>query len=160
MRSTKGYAALGPTSPLAPFTFDRRDIGESDIGFEIAYAGICHSDIHQVREEWGPALYPMVPGHEIVGIVTEVGASVTKFRVGDRIGVGVFIDSCRNCTNCNLAGSMIGGMPELQEMLDFCGERSLLSDVEMISADYINNAYERAVASDVKYRFVIDAKTF
>jgi D-arabinose 1-dehydrogenase-like Zn-dependent alcohol dehydrogenase len=102
----------------------------------------------------------MVPGHEIVGIVTEVGASVTKFRVGDRIGVGVFIDSCRNCTNCNLAGSMIGGMPELQEMLDFCGERSLLSDVEMISADYINNAYERAVASDVKYRFVIDAKTF
>jgi D-arabinose 1-dehydrogenase-like Zn-dependent alcohol dehydrogenase len=125
MRSTKGYAALSPTSPLAPFTFERRDIGESDIGFEIAYAGICHSDIHQVREEWGPALYPMVPGHEIVGIVSEVGASVTKFRVGDRIGVGVFIDSCRNCTNCNLAGSMIGGMPELQEMLDFCGERSI-----------------------------------
>ena len=101
MRSTKGYAALNSSSPLAPFTFDRRDIGKSDIGFEIAYAGICHSDIHQVREEWGPALYPMVPGHEIVGIVTEVGSSVTKFRVGDRIGVGVFIDSCRNCTNCN-----------------------------------------------------------
>ena len=347
MRSTKGYAAPNSSSPLAPFTFDRRDIGKSDIGFEIAYAGICHSDIHQVREEWGPALYPMVPGHEIVGIVTEVGSSVTKFRTGDRIGVGVFIDSCRNCINCNrgleqycrngmtgtyngyerdgktiafggysnyfvineryavtipknlelagvapllcagitlyspirhwkvgpgsrvgvmglgglghmgvkfaaalgaevtvfshsqgkhddalamgakhfvvtkeaewnknllksfdlilntvsaevdidsylqlldtdatmviiglpgkpyainagtmlngrrnLAGSMIGGMPELQEMLDFCGERSILSDVEVISADYINTAYERAVASDVKYRFVIDAKTF
>ena len=347
MKSAKGYAAFDPNSQLAPFTFDRRAVGASDIGFEITHAGICHSDIHQVRQEWGPSLYPMVPGHEIVGIVTEVGSAVSKFKVGDAIGVGVFIDSCRACANCergleqycrngmtgtyngyerdgttiafggysnyfvineryavtipknldmagvapllcagitlyspikhwkvgpksrvgvmglgglghmgvkfaaalgadvtvfshsdgkrndalsmgaksfvvtkaedwnkdliksfdlilntvsaeididpylqlldtdatmviiglpgkpyevragtmlngrrNLAGSMIGGMPELQEMLNFCGEKSILSDVEVISADYINTAYDRAVASDVKYRFVIDAKTF
>lgn len=347
MRTTKGYAALDSKSPLAPFNFERRSVGANDIGFEIRYAGICHSDIHQVREEWGPSLYPMVPGHEIVGVVTEVGSAVTKFKSGDLIGVGVFIDSCRTCANCergleqycrggmtgtyngyerdgktvayggysnyfviheryavtipknldlagvapllcagitlyspirhwkvgrgsrvgvmglgglghmgvkfaaalgaevtvfshsigkredalkmgakhfvvtkgddwnkdliksfdlilntvsaeldidpylqlldtdatmviiglpgkpyevragtmlngrrNMAGSMIGGMPELQEMLDFCGKHSIVSDVEVIKADYINTAYDRAVASDVKYRFVIDANSF
>lgn len=347
MKRTKGYAAFDSHSPLRPFEFERRSIGSSDIGFEITHAGICHSDIHQVRQEWGPSLYPMVPGHEIVGVVSEVGSSVTKFKVGDPIGVGVFIDSCRICSNCergleqycrngmtgtyngyerdgktvafggysnyfvineryavtipknldmagvapllcagitlyspirnwkvgantrvgimglgglghmglkfavalgadvtvfshssgkredalamgaknfvvtksadwnkdliksfdlilntvsaeididpylqmldtdatmviiglpgkpyevragtmlngrrNLAGSMIGGMPELQEMLNFCGKESITSDVEVISANYINSAYDRAVASDVKYRFVIDAKTF
>jgi uncharacterized zinc-type alcohol dehydrogenase-like protein len=344
---TRGYAALSAKSNLVPFEFERRELGSHDVGFAIEYAGICHSDIHQVREEWGPALFPMVPGHEIVGTVTSVGATVKKFRVGDRIGVGVFIDSCRKCSNCtrglqqyclegmtgtyngyerntqtiayggysnnfvidenyavtvptnlemsgvapllcagitlyspirhwkvgpgskiavmglgglghmgvkfaaalgaevtvyshsshkeadarnmgatdfvvtkgnewhkplrkrfdlilntvsadidldpylstlatdgtlviiglpgkpyainagsmldgrrSIAGSMIGGMPELQEMLNFCGEKNLLSDVEVIEADYINEAYERTVASDVKYRFVIDAKTF
>jgi uncharacterized zinc-type alcohol dehydrogenase-like protein len=344
---TRGYAALDPQSKLTPYQFSRRKLGVSDIGFEILYAGICHSDIHQVRQEWGPSLYPMVPGHEIVGVVTEVGSSVVKFQVGDRIGVGVFIDSCRECRNCaagleqycahgmtgtyngyerdgktiafggysnyfvieeryavtvpknldptgvapllcagitlyspirhwgvgkgsrvgvmglgglghmgvkfaaalgadvtvfshspkkeadalkmgaskfvvtrgdewnkeitktfdlvlntvsaeieldpylqlldtdgtlvviglpgkpyainagtllngrrSLAGSMIGGMPELQEMMNFCGENNIVSDVEVIPADYINEAYERTVASDVKYRFVIDAKTF
>lgn len=344
---TRGYAALSAKSNLVPFEFERRELGSHDVGFAIEYAGICHSDIHQVREEWGPALFPMVPGHEIVGTVTSVGATVKKFRVGDRIGVGVFTDSCRKCSNCtrglqqyclegmtgtyngyerntqtiayggysnnfvidenyavtvptnlemsgvapllcagitlyspirhwkvgpgskvavmglgglghmgvkfaaalgaevtvyshsshkeadarnmgatdfvvtkgnewhkplrkrfdlilntvsadidldpylstlatdgtlviiglpgkpyainagsmldgrrSIAGSMIGGMPELQEMLNFCGEKNLLSDVEVIEADYINQAYERTVASDVKYRFVIDAKTF
>jgi uncharacterized zinc-type alcohol dehydrogenase-like protein len=344
---TRGYAALSAKSNLVPFEFERRELGSHDVGFAIEYAGICHSDIHQVREEWGPALFPMVPGHEIVGTVTSVGATVKKFRVGDRIGVGVFIDSCRKCSNCtrglqqyclegmtgtyngyerntqtiayggysnnfvidenyavtvptnlemsgvapllcagitlyspirhwkvgpgskvavmglgglghmgvkfaaalgaevtvyshsshkeadarnmgatdfvvtkgnewhkplrkrfdlilntvsadidldpylstlatdgtlviiglpgkpyainagsmldgrrSIAGSMIGGMPELQEMLNFCGEKNILSDVEVIEADYINEAYERTVASDVKYRFVIDAKTF
>ena len=344
---TRGYAALSAKSNLVPFEFERRELGSHDVGFAIEYAGICHSDIHQVREEWGPALFPMVPGHEIVGTVTSVGATVKKFRVGDRIGVGVFIDSCRKCSNCtrglqqyclegmtgtyngyerntqtiayggysnnfvidenyavtvptnlemsgvapllcagitlyspirhwkvgpgskvavmglgglghmgvkfaaalgaevtvyshsshkeadarnmgatdfvvtkgnewhkplrkrfdlilntvsadidldpylstlatdgtlviiglpgkpyainagsmldgrrSIAGSMIGGMPELQEMLNFCGDKNLLSDVEVIEADYINQAYERTVASDVKYRFVIDAKTF
>ena len=346
-KNVRGYAALDPNSGLAPYEFSRRDLKDDDIGFEILYAGICHSDIHQVRQEWGPALYPMVPGHEIVGVVTEVGAAVKKFRVGDRIGVGVFIDSCRKCRNCNagleqycaegmtgtyngyerdgktiafggysnyfvigeryavtvpsnlelagvapllcagitlyspirywkvgkgsrvavmglgglghmgvkfaaalgaevtvlshspakekdaigmgatrfihtkgddwnndlkksfdlvlntvsaeidlepylqlldtngtlvviglpgkpyaisagtlldgrrsVAGSMIGGMPEVQEMLNFCGEKEIVSDVEVIGADYINEAYERTVASDVKYRFVIDGKTF
>ena len=344
---TRGYGALSAKSNLVPFEFERRELGSHDVGFAIEYAGICHSDIHQVREEWGPALFPMVPGHEIVGTVTSVGATVKKFRVGDRIGVGVFIDSCRKCSNCtrglqqyclegmtgtyngyerntqtiayggysnnfvidenyavtvptnlemsgvapllcagitlyspirhwkvgpgskvavmglgglghmgvkfaaalgaevtvyshsshkeadarnmgatdfvvtkgnewhkplrkrfdlilntvsadidldpylstlatdgtlviiglpgkpyainagsmldgrrSIAGSMIGGMPELQEMLNFCGEKNILSDVEVIEADYINQAYERTVASDVKYRFVIDAKTF
>jgi alcohol dehydrogenase (NADP+) len=345
--STRGYAALTAGSELKPFTFERRELRADDVGFRIDYAGICHSDIHQVREEWGPALFPMVPGHEIVGTVTHTGPNVTKFKVGERIGVGVFIDSCRSCANCqkglqqyclegmtgtyngyernsqsiayggysnyfviqqdyavkvpgnlapegvapllcagitlyspikhwkvgpsssvavmglgglghmgvkfaaalgaqvtvfshspnkeadarsmgasdfvltkgedwhkplrkkfdlilntvsadldlepylstlatdgtlviiglpgkpyainagtmldgrrSIAGSMIGGMPELQEMLDFCGVKSIVSDIEVIKADYINEAYERTVASDVKYRFVIDASTF
>ena len=344
---TKGYAALAAKKPLEPYTFERRDLRETDVALDISYAGICHSDIHQAREEWGAAIFPMVPGHEIAGIVTEIGPKVTKFKVGDRIGVGVFIDSCRKCENCkngnqqycldgmtgtyneyerdgktvalggysdkfvidqdyavhipanldlagvapllcagitlysplknwgagpgkkvgvmglgglghmgvkfaaalgaevtvfshsaakeadakrmgakhfvvtsrpgvleplaesfdlilntvsaeldindylkllktdatlvviglpgkpyaveagsllrlrrSLAGSMIGGIPQMQEMLDFCGKHNILSDVEVIKADYINKAYDRTVASDVKYRFVIDASSF
>lgn len=344
---TRGYAALSAKAPLEPFEFDRRDLGAHDIALEIAYAGICHSDIHQVAEEWGPALFPMVPGHEIAGVVTSTGSAVTKFKSGDKIGVGVFIDSCRTCTSCvrglqqycvegmtgtyngyerdgktiamggysnnfvinedyavkipdnlplegvapllcagitlyspikhwkagpgmkvavmglgglghmgvkfavamgaevtvlshspskeadaramgakhfistndpnnlkplvksfdlilntvsaelnigdylnllkldgtlvviglpgkpyaveagtllngrrRIAGSMIGGIPELQEMLNFCGDHQIVSDVEVINADYINQAYARTVASDVKYRFVINAASF
>ena len=344
---TRGYAVLQAKAPLVPFEFERRELSANDVAFNIEFAGICHSDIHQAREEWGPALFPMVPGHEIVGIVTEIGAAVRNFKIGDRIGVGVFIDSCRSCENCkkglqqyclegmtgtyngfernsqniafggysnkfvinedyavkvpanldpagvapllcagitlyspikhwkvgpgskvavmglgglghmgvkfaaalgaevtvlshspnksadaklmgasnfvvtkesdwnksynkyfdlilntvsadldlepylntlktdgtlvviglpgkpysvnagtllngrrSISGSMIGGIPELQEMLNFCGSNNILSDVEIISADYINQAYDRTVASDVKYRFVIDAKTF
>ncbi|CAN2225798.1 AdhP Zn-dependent alcohol dehydrogenases [Candidatus Nanopelagicaceae bacterium] len=345
--NTKGYAALSAGSELVPYEFDRRAIGAHDVELDIKYSGICHSDIHQAREEWGPAIFPMVPGHEIAGIVTSVGASVTKFKVGDAIGVGVFVDSCGKCEQCtkglqqyceegmtgtyngyerdgktvamggysnrfvinenyavhvpanlpldgvapllcagitlyspikhwnvgpgkkvavmglgglghmgvkfavalgaevtvlshspskeadakamgahhfvstkdpanlkaiaksfdlilntvsaeidinlylnllkqegtlvviglpgkpysvhagsllsarrSLAGSMIGGIPEMQEMLNFCGEHNILSDVEVIKADYINQAYERTIASDVKYRFVIDASSF
>jgi len=344
---TKGYAVLSSSAPLEPFTFERRELGSNDVALDIHYAGICHSDIHQAREEWGPAIFPMVPGHEIAGIVTAVGANVTKFKIGDRIGVGVFVDSCRKCGPClaglqqycdegmtgtyngyerdgktvamggysdkfvidekyavtipanldlsgvapllcagitlysplrnwkaqkgkkvgviglgglghmgtkfavalgadvtvfshspakeadakamgahhfistnaegwsknlasdydlilntvsadidvelylnllqldgtlvliglpgkpysvnagtllgkrrSLAGSMIGGMPELQEMLDFCGEHNIVSDVEVIEPSYINEAYERTVKSDVKYRFVIEATKF
>lgn len=347
MTLTRGYAALEAKAPLVPFEFNRRELGSNDVGFNIEYSGICHSDIHQAREEWGTALFPMVPGHEIVGTVTNVGSAVTKFKIGDKIGVGVFIDSCRNCENCkqglqqyclegmtgtyngyernsktiafggyanyfvinqdyavhipsnldlagvapllcagitlyspirhwkvgqgskvavmgfgglghmgvkfaaalgaevtvlshtptkesdakamgahdfvvtkeaewnrplrkkfdlilntvsadldlepylstlatdgtlviiglpgkpysfnagtmldgrrSIAGSMIGGMPELQEMMNFCGDHTIVSDVEVIAPDYINKAYERTVASDVKYRFVIDAKKF
>jgi uncharacterized zinc-type alcohol dehydrogenase-like protein len=345
--NTKGYAALSAGSDLVPFEFDRRDIGAHDVELDIKFAGICHSDIHQAREEWGPAIFPMVPGHEIAGVVTSVGSSVSKFKVGDHIGVGVFVDSCRKCEQClkglqqyceegmtgtyngyerdgktvtmggysnrfvinedyavhvpsnlpldgvapllcagvtlwspikhwnvtkgtkvavmglgglghmgvkfavamgaevtvlshspskesdalamgahhfvstkdpaifksiaknfdlilntvsaeidinqylnllkqdgtlvviglpgkpyavhagvllgarrSMAGSMIGGIPEMQEMLDFCGEHNILSDVEVIKADYINEAYERTIASDVKYRFVIDGSSF
>jgi uncharacterized zinc-type alcohol dehydrogenase-like protein len=347
MTSTKGYAAISAKSELEPYIFDRRDLRVDDVGFRIDYSGICHSDIHQVREEWGEAIFPMVPGHEIVGTVTSVGANVTRFKIGDRIGVGVFIDSCRKCKNClnglqqyclegmtgtyngyerdtkqiafggysnyfvipesyayrlpenldmaamapllcagitlysplkkwkvglgssvavaglgglghmgvkfaaalgakvtvlshsdskendarafgasdfintsnkdwhlgyrkhfdlilntvsaqidlepylstlatdgslvviglpgapysvsagslldgrrSVAGSMIGGVPETQEMLDFCGDKNIVSEVEVISADYINKAYERTIASDVRYRFVIDCSTF
>lgn len=344
--NTRAYAVLEARKPLVPFEFDRRQVGAHDVALDIAYSGICHSDIHQAREEWGPAIFPMVPGHEIAGTVTSVGSSVTKFKVGDKIGVGVFVDSCRTCENCvaglqqycldgmtgtynqlerdgktvamggysnrfvinedyavhipanlplegvapllcagitlyspikhwkvgpgkkvavmglgglghmgvkfavamgadvtvlshsphkkddalamgahhfiatndesvfnthaksfdvilntvsaeididkyisllklngtlvviglpgkpyavnvgtllngrrGIAGSMIGGIPELQEMLNFCGEKNIVSDVEVIKGDYINEAYERTVASDVKYRFVIDAST-
>jgi alcohol dehydrogenase (NADP+) len=344
---SRGYAALSAGSTLVGHEFDRRDLGAHDVALDISYSGICHSDIHQVAEEWGPAIFPMVPGHEIAGIVTSIGACVTKFSVGDKIGVGVFVDSCRTCTSCvqglqqycvegmtgtynglerdgktvalggyannfvinqdyavnipdnlplegvapllcagitlyspikhwkvgpgmkvavmglgglghmgvkfavamgaevtvlshspskqadalamgahrfvstkdasalvplvksfdlilntvsaeleigdylnllrldgtlvviglpgkpyqvhagallngrrRIAGSMIGGIAEMQEMLNFCGEKSIVSDVEVIKASYINEAYKRTVASDVKYRFVIDAATF
>jgi uncharacterized zinc-type alcohol dehydrogenase-like protein len=344
--NTRAYAAMSAGAELVPYEFDRRELGAHDVALDIAYSGICHSDIHQAREEWGPALFPMVPGHEIAGTVTKVGCAVTKFKVGDLIGVGVFVDSCRVCENCeaglqqyclegmtgtynsyerdkttlamggysnyfvineeyavhipsNLAlegvapllcagitlfspikhwnvgpgkkvavmglgglghmgvkfavsmgadvtvlshspekeadaramgahhfistndsavfakhekefdvilntisaeididqylsllkldgtlvviglpgkpyalqvgtllngrrsigGSMIGGIPELQEMLDFCGKHNIVSDVEVIKPDYINAAYERTVASDVKYRFVIDTSS-
>jgi uncharacterized zinc-type alcohol dehydrogenase-like protein len=345
--NTKGYAALSAGADLVSYEFDRRDVGVNDVELDIKFAGICHSDIHQAKEEWGPAIFPMVPGHEIAGIVTSTGSKVTKFKVGDAVGVGVFIDSCRECSSCKaglqqyclkgmigtyngmeadgktvamggysdvfvinedyalkipanldlqgvapllcagitlyspikhwkvspgmnvaimglgglghmgvkfasamgahvtvlshspnkkmdamamgahgfvatnnpenlkpyekkfdlilntisaeividdylkllkldgtlvviglpgrpykvnvgtlldgrrgIAGSMIGGIPEIQEMLDFCGEKNILSDVEVIKADNINEAYKRTIASDVKYRFVIDASTF
>ena len=344
---TRGLAAMTAKAPLTTFEFDRRELGEHDVAIEVGYAGICHSDIHQVLEEWGPALFPMVPGHEIAGTVSAVGSSVTKFSVGQPIGVGVFIDSCRTCASCvaglqqycekgmtgtyntlerdgktvayggyskhfvinqdyavhipanlaldgvapllcagitlysplrtwkvtkgskvaviglgglghmgvkfaaamgaevtvlshsaqkrddalamgathfvdttdpdalkplyknfdlvlntvsasldinlyldllkldatlvviglpgkpyavnvgsllngrrRIAGSMIGGIAEMQEMLNFCGEHGILSDVEVIDASYVNQAYERTIASDVKYRFVIDAASF
>lgn len=96
----KGYAALSVKEPLKPFSFNRRDVGEHDVLIEIKYCGVCHSDIHQVRDEWGGALFPMVPGHEIVGVVTEVGSKVTHFKVGDKAGVGCFVDSCRQCHDC------------------------------------------------------------
>jgi alcohol dehydrogenase (NADP+) len=347
MTSTKGFAAQSAKGDLGPYTFERRELRSDDVGFRIHFAGICHSDIHQVREEWGEAIFPMVPGHEIVGTVTSIGKGVTRFKTGDRIGVGVFIDSCRNCKNClnglqqyclegmtgtyngyerntkqiafggysnyfvipesyayrlpenldmaamapllcagitlysplknwkvgpessvavaglgglghmgvkfaaalgakvtvlshsdskendakafgatdfvntsktdwhlgyrkkfdlilntvsaqidlepylstlatdgslvviglpgapysvsagslldgrrSVAGSMIGGIPETQEMLDFCGAKNIVSEVEVIDADYINEAYERTTSSDVRYRFVIDCSTF
>lgn len=344
--NTRAYAATAAKTDLVPYEFNRREVGPNDVALDIAYAGICHSDIHQVREEWGPAIFPMVPGHEIAGTVTKIGSAVTKFKVGDLIGVGVFVDSCRKCDNCkaglqqycaesmtgtyngyerdgktvamggysnyfvinedyavtipanlplegvapllcagitlyspikhwnvgpgkkvavmglgglghmgvkfavamgaevtvlshspskekdalamgahhflstkdekifadhekefdvilntisaeidinlylnllkldgtlvviglpgkpyavhvgsllngrrSIGGSMIGGIPELQEMLNFCGEHKIVSDVEVIKAQYINEAYTRTIASDVKYRFVIDAAT-
>ena len=343
---SRAYAALAAKTDLVPYEFERRELGSNDVALDISYAGICHSDIHQVAEEWGPAIFPMVPGHEIAGIVTAVGTKASKFSVGDKIGVGVFVDSCRTCESCkkglqqycvegmtgtynglerdgktvamggysnnfvinedyavkipdnlpldgvapllcagitlyspikhwkvkpgmkvavmglgglghmgvkfavamgaevtvlshspnkqadaiamgahhfvstkdpanltsltknfdlilntvsaelnindylnlltldgtlvviglpgkpyevhagtllngrrSMAGSMIGGVPEMQEMLDFCAKHSIVSDVEVIKADYINQAYKRTVASDVKYRFVIDAST-
>lgn len=345
--NTRGYAAHAAKQDLVPYEFTRRELGAHDVAFDISFSGICHSDIHQVFEEWGPSLFPMVPGHEIVGIVSAVGPSVSKFKVGERIGVGTYVDSCRQCAPCRnglqqycvegntqtynaverdgktptfggysdkfvvnedyavhvaesldfagvapllcagitlysplkhwgagvgkkvgiiglgglghlglkfahalgaettvfshspdkkddairlgadhfvvthespdaqhsfapydliintvsadislepylellnvdgaliivglsgkpivvqawpfvgkrltFAGSSVGGMGEIQEMLDFCAERNITSDVEVVNADYIKRAYERTVASDVKYRFVIDASTF
>ena len=97
---TIGFAAYEPSGPFRPYEFTRRSLTAEDIRLDIDYAGICHSDIHQARGEWGHARFPMVPGHEIVGRVTEVGAAVTKFKVGDAVGVGVYIDSCRSCPPC------------------------------------------------------------
>jgi alcohol dehydrogenase (NADP+) len=94
------YAAPAAGRPLAPTTIDRRDVGPDDVLIEIEYAGICHSDIHTVNGDWGPQPFPVVPGHEIVGVVTQVGADVTNHRVGDRVGVGCMVNSCGQCANC------------------------------------------------------------
>src|SRR5215213_10577675 len=100
MLAARGYATGAPESKFEPFSFERRDVGARDVLIEILYTGICHSDIHQARDEWGGSIYPMVPGHEIVGRVAQVGAEVTKFKEGDIAGVGCFVDSCRTCTSC------------------------------------------------------------
>jgi len=290
MYQTKAYSAASATSPLAAANINRRALTERDVQIEILYCGVCHSDLHFVRNEWGFTQYPAVPGHEIVGRVTAVGGGVKKFKVGDTVGVGCLVDSCRTCPDCragleqfcldmtmtygsldkhlnaptlggyaqsivvtedfvlrmpanlNLAaaapllcagittysplrhwkvgpgqkvgivglgglghmldavsathdlnayfnllkrdgnltlvgapekplpvaafplifrrrsfsGSLIGGLPETQEMLDFCGKHNIVCDIEMIRMDEINTAYERMLKSDVKYRFVID----
>ena len=100
MTATRGYATSSPTAALEPFTFERRAPGSHDVVIDILYCGICHSDIHQARGEWGNSTYPMVPGHEIVGRVSQVGPEVTRFAVGDIAGVGCFVDSCRECSSC------------------------------------------------------------
>jgi alcohol dehydrogenase (NADP+) len=100
MIPAKGYAAQNAQSPLAPFQFSRRSPGANDVHFRILYCGVCHSDLHQIRDEWGGSIYPMVPGHEIVGRVTGTGSSVKKFKPGDLAAVGCMVDSCRHCENC------------------------------------------------------------
>ncbi len=100
MLPTKAYAVQNAKTPLAPFSFERREVGEKDVLIDIQYCGVCHSDIHQVRSEWGPSIYPMVPGHEIVGKVVKTGSAVKNFKAGDIAGVGCFVDSCRVCENC------------------------------------------------------------
>ena len=100
MFTVRAYAAQSPTSPIAPFAIERREPGEKDIHIEILYSGICHSDLHQAHDDWGGALFPMVPGHEIVGRVKAVGSKVTKVKVGDFAGVGCMVDSCRECSAC------------------------------------------------------------
>jgi len=98
--NTRGYAAQSATSLLAPFSFDRRAVGDRDVQIAIDYCGICHSDIHTARNEWGRTFYPCVPGHEIVGHVVGTGKAVTRFKTGDRVGVGCFVDSCSACLAC------------------------------------------------------------
>jgi uncharacterized zinc-type alcohol dehydrogenase-like protein len=100
MIPVKAYAAQSATSPLAPFDFERRDLRAQDVLIEILFSGVCHSDLHQARDEWGGSMYPMVPGHEIVGNVIGVGSGVTKFTTGQKAGIGVMIDSCRECKPC------------------------------------------------------------
>ncbi len=100
MPKTAAYAAFAPDRPLAPHTIDRRDPGPRDVVIDILYCGVCHSDVHQARDEWGGAMFPMVPGHEIIGRVTAVGALVSRHRIGDNVGVGCFVDSCRHCNAC------------------------------------------------------------
>jgi len=96
----RGYAAHSATAAIRPFQFQRRDSRKNDVEIEILYCGVCHSDLHQARNDWGNSIYPMVPGHEIVGIVTAVGSDVTRFKAGDTVGVGCMVDSCQICSAC------------------------------------------------------------
>lgn len=100
MFPTPAYAAKSPTTPLAPFQIQRREPGPHDVVINIHYCGVCHTDIHQVRDEWGGSSFPMVPGHEIVGVVSMIGSKVRKFKAEDRVGVGCMVDSCRDCSEC------------------------------------------------------------
>jgi uncharacterized zinc-type alcohol dehydrogenase-like protein len=142
-----GYAAHDARSPLVRFNFERREPGPNDVVIEIDYCGICHSDIHQVRDEWGGSIYPMVPGHEIVGHVTAVGASVTKFKKGDLAGVGVMVDSCRICENCKAEAQpyCIKGMVGTYNARDYKGELTF--------GGYSNN-----IVLDEKYAFTLSPK--
>lgn len=100
MIPVKAFAAESPTSPLAPFNFERRELRAHDVLIDILFSGVCHSDVHQVRDEWGGSMYPMVPGHEIVGKIVKTGSAATKFTIGQTAGVGVMVDSCRECKPC------------------------------------------------------------
>jgi len=100
MTQTKAYAALSQATDVVPFEIERRTVGPNDVQVQIAYCGVCHTDIHMVRNDWGTSLYPIVPGHEIIGHVTNVGANVTRFKAGDKVGIGCFVDSCRSCEAC------------------------------------------------------------
>lgn len=100
MTQIKAYAALSQADEVKPFNIVRRAVGSNDVQIQIAYCGVCHTDIHMVRNDWGTSMYPMVPGHEIVGYVTAIGANISNFKIGDRVGVGCFVDSCRTCEAC------------------------------------------------------------
>lgn len=193
MFKAKAFSASSATAPLAQTAITRRDPTERDVQIDILFSGICHSDLHSVRDEWSEfskTIYPIVPGHEMVGRVTRVGSAVTKFKAGDLAAVGCMVDTDRTCQACksdlelridgnitlvgappkplavsafsliggrrSLSGSNIGGIAETQEMLDFCGTNNITAEVEIIPIQKVNEAYERLLKSDVKYRFSID----
>lgn len=151
MIETRGFATQGPDAKFGPFDFQRRDVGPNDILIDIAYCGICHSDIHQARDEWRgimPAMYPMVPGHEIVGRVSQVGDQVTKFSVGDFAGIGCFVDSCRECGACG------AGIEQ------YCvnGAAMTYNGTEMDRATPTFGGYSDKYVVDEKYAVKVNAK--
>lgn len=141
MIQAKGIAAFSATEPLKPFSFDRRDAKEHDVVIDIHYCGICHSDIHTVRSEWGQAMYPVVPGHEIAGIVRSVGSKVTKYKVGDHVGVGCFVDSCRECAHCK------------QELDNYClkGNNGTYNSFEKDGKTPTQGGYSNVIVVDENY---------
>jgi alcohol dehydrogenase (NADP+) len=143
MTTVRAYAAHNPTSPLVPFTVERREPGDHDVEIQILYSGICHSDLHQARDDWGGALYPMVPGHEIVGRVTRVGSKVSKLKVGDFAGVGCMVDSCRQCAACK------------ESLEQYCeqGATWTYNSKERESKDLTFGGYSEAIV--VEERFVV-----
>ena len=144
MTTVSAFAATSADGPLTKTTVTRRDVGPHDVAFDIHFAGICHSDIHTVRGEWGAIDYPLVPGHEIAGIVTEVGSAVTKFAVGDRVGVGCFVDSCRECDACRDGEEQYctgGGMVGTYNAVDRDGQRTQggYSGAIVVDENYVLN---------------------
>lgn len=148
MIEAKAFAAQTPTSPLSPFNFQRREVGPHDVLIEIKYCGVCHSDIHQVRDEWGGSIYPMVPGHEIVGTITKVGSHVTNFKVGELAGVGCFVDSCRVCPSCQ------GGDEQYCES----GMAGTYNSYEMDKKTPTYGGYSNFIVVDEKYTLHISDK--
>ncbi len=148
MAIAKAYAAASPSAALAPFQFERRAVGPHDVQIEIAYCGICHSDIHQVRDEWGGSKYPMVPGHEIVGKVTAVGAHVKAFKVGDSAGVGCLVDSCRTCPSCQ------------RDLEQFCEKGAAFSynSTEMDRVTPTQGGYSSSIVTDEAFCLKISPK--
>ncbi|MBN8660741.1 MAG: NAD(P)-dependent alcohol dehydrogenase [Candidatus Obscuribacter phosphatis] len=140
---TRAYATTGANEPLIPFEIERRAPRADDVLIDIKYCGVCHSDIHNTRDEWGGALYPMVPGHEIVGIVTEVGSAVTRFKPGDRVGVGCMVDTCKECSACN------------QGLEQYCQKQVVLtySSLELDGVTRTYGGYSRQIT--VRDRFVV-----
>ncbi len=146
--STKGYAAQTKTSPIAPFTFDRRDPKAADIAIDILFCGICHSDVHQARDEWGGSLYPMVPGHEIIGRVVSVGGSVKKFKAGDLVGVGCMVDSCRECVNCK----------DGEEQFCLKGMTATYNSEDKRNGGLAQGGYSKHIVVDENYVLKVDEK--
>jgi uncharacterized zinc-type alcohol dehydrogenase-like protein len=142
------YAAQSPTSKLAPFQIDRRDPGPQDVELEILFSGVCHSDLHQVRDEWGDSLYPMVPGHEIVGRVLRVGKKVKRFKKGDLAAVGVMIDSCRKCKPCK------------QHIEQYCAEgmTGTYNTLERDGKSVAFGGYSTHIVTDERFVYTVSKK--
>ena len=157
MCNAKAYSVASATSPLTSARIQRRDPAEHDVQIEILYCGVCHSDLHQVRNEWSgalPTVYPCVPGHEIVGRVTKVGSAVSKFKAGDLAGVGCMLDSDRTCPQCQAGLEQY--CPNVIYTYNLPESTWAASPIPI---QKINEAYERLLKSDVKYRFSIDMKS-
>lgn len=148
MISSKGYATQSAQSVLAPFNFQRREVGLHDILIDIQYCGVCHSDLHQVRDEWGGAIYPMVPGHEIVGKISKTGDQVKNFKVGELAGVGCFVDSCRTCPSCQAGNEQ------------YCekGMAGTYNSFEMDKKTPTYGGYSNCIVVDEKYALKISDK--
>lgn len=148
MIPVKGYAAQSPVTPLAPYSFERRDVRARDVQIEILYCGVCHSDIHQARNEWDDSIYPMVPGHEIVGRVLKVGEHVTKFKAGDLAAVGVMVDSCRVCKNCE------------RKLEQYCveGMTGTYNTLERDGITIAQGGYSTQIVTDERYVYSISDK--
>lgn len=148
MKPVKAYATEGPTALLAPFEFERRELKEKDVLIDILFSGVCHSDVHQARNEWGSSMYPMVPGHEIVGRVVKVGSAVAKFKEGDLAGVGVMIDSCRQCKPCE------------NQMEQYCveGMTGTYNGYERDKKSVAQGGYSTQIVTDERYVYHISDK--